>query len=264
MAALGFTVDDAGVATLTLNNPPQNRLGMELMASFTAAVQRISTDPAIRVVLLRGEGPDFCWGGDFMTWLDITPQQMAKNIAGGLQLFNAFEQLPVPVVAAVQGKCMGGGFEFALRADVIVAAESAVFCHTEQSLAVITFLGGVQRVAERAGKTRAMRWALTSERVPAREMLEAGVITDVVADADLGAAAGAWVARLANGPTRAHAGHKQMLHAWSNGGIAAADKLIPEITERVMNTNDARRGIASAQEAFRRDVERPVLTFEGK
>ena len=263
MAALSFTVD-AGVATLSINNPPQNRLGMDLVASSNAAIQRISTDPAIRVVLLRAEGPDFCQGGDFMTWLDIEPQQMAKNIAGGLQLFNAFEQLPVPVVAAVQGKCMGGGFEFALRADVIVAAESAQFCHTEQSLAVITFLGGVQRVAERAGKARAMRWALTSERVPAREMLQAGVITEVVADRDLDAAANAWVTRLAKGPTKAHAGHKQMLHAWSSGGVAAADRLIPEITERVMNTQDARRGIASAQDAFRRDGERPILEFEGK
>ena len=264
MTALGFTVSDTGVATLTLDNPPQNRLTMDLMGSLHAAIQRISTDPAIRVALVRSEGPDFSFGGDITNWLDITPQQMAGNITGALQLFNAFEQMPVPVVAMVQGRCMGGGFELALRADVIIATESAEFCHTEQSLAVITFLGGVQRVAERAGKTRAMSWALTSERVPAKEMFEAGVITEVVADSDLEGAASAWVARLAQGATQAHAGHKQMLHAWSHGGVEAADKLIPAITEAVMNTQDAQRGIASAQDALRRGVERPVLVFEGK
>ena len=264
MTALGFTVSDHGVATLTLDNPPQNRLTMDLMGSLGAAIQRINTDRAIRVALVRAEGPDFSFGGDFTSWLEITPQQMANNISGALQLFNAFEQMPVPVVAMIQGRCMGGGFELALRADVIVAAESAVFCHTEQSLAVITFLGGVQRVAERAGKTRAMRWALTSERVPAREMLEAGVITEMVADQELEGATSAWVERLAQGPTRAHAGHKQMLHAWSRGGVEAADKLIPAITEVVMATDDARRGITSAQDALRRDIERPVLAFNGK
>lgn len=263
MAALELTVE-SGVATLSLNNPPQNRLGLELLTTFSAAIRQIGSDPDVRVVLVRAHGPDFSFGGDITNWLDIEPGEMSANVAAGIRLFNAFEQLPVPVVAAVQGKCMGGGFELALRADVIVAAEGAQFCHTEQSLAVITFLGGVQRVAERAGKTRAMRWALTSELVSAGEMLQAGVVTEVVPDADLDAAAGAWIARLAKGPTRAHAAHKQMLNAWSTGGIAAADQLIPELTENLMKTQDARAGILSGQDALRRGVERPILTFQGK
>ena len=264
MAAIDFSVTSSGIATLVIENPPQNRLSREVMLGFAAAIQSIGTNQGIRVVLLRAEGQNFSFGGDISTWLDLTPDQMRENINAAIQLSKAFEQLPVPVVAAVQGKCLGGGFELALRADVIIATENARFGHPEQTLGVVTLLGGVQRVAERAGRARAMRWALTSELVTAAEMLAAGVISEVVSDTDLMTASAAWTERLANGPTLAHAGHKQMLNAWANGGIEAADNLIPELTLRLMNTADARRGIASAQDALQRGVERPVLNFSGR
>lgn len=263
MPKLQLTID-ANIATLVIDNPPQNRLSTELLADFGAAVRTMASDPHLRAVLVRANGPDFSFGGDISTWLEIEPRQMRENIAGFLEAFNAFEQLPVPVVAAVQGKCLGGGFEIVLRADVILAADNAVFAHPEQTIGLVTLLGGVQRVAERAGRGRAMRWALTAERVSAQEMLAAGVVTEVVAQADLNSASSAWIARLANGPTRAHVGHKQMLNAWASGGIAAADQLIPELTEQLMKTDDARRGIASAQEALRKGAARPTLDFKGR
>ena len=73
----------------------------------------------------------------------------------------------------MQGRCTGSGFELALRSDIIVAAEGAQFGHSEPTLGIVTLLGGVQRVAERAGRARATRWAFTSELVPAAEMLAA-------------------------------------------------------------------------------------------
>lgn len=263
MAGIDFSVS-SGVASLVLDNPPQNRLSTELLAGFGGAVQSIADNRDIRAVLVRADGENFSFGGDISTWLELTPEQMRANLDAAIQLFNAFEQLPVPVIAAVQGKCLGGGFELALRADVIVAAEGAVFGHPEQMIGVVTLLGGIQRVAERAGRGRAMRWALTSELVAAEEMLAAGVITEVVSEADLTATATAWAERLANGPTLAHAGHKQMLNAWANSGVAAADTLIPELAERLIQTDDARRGIASAQDALRRGVARPVVQFQGR
>jgi len=125
-------------------------------------------------------------------------------------------------------------------------------------------LGGIQRVAERAGRTRAMQWALTSELVAADEMRAAGVITEVVPEGELTKTSTAWAERLAKGPTLAHAGHKRMLNAWADGGIEAADKLIPELAQQLIQTDDARRGIASAQDALRRGIARPVLQFQGR
>ncbi len=95
-------------------------------------------------------------------------------------------------------------------------------------------------------------------------MLEAGVITEVVPNDKLVDVAYAWARRLGNGPTLAHAAHKKIVSAWSNSGIAAADNAIPQLAEQLWKTQDARRGIASAQDALRRGVERPILEFDGR
>ena len=166
--------------------------------------------------------------------------------------------------AAVQGNCFGGGFEIALRADIIIAAESATFCHTESALGVFTFLGGVQRVAERAGRARAARWALTSEKVSAVQALAAGIVAEVVPDDQLDAVTTQWAARLARGATRAHAAHKQLLSAWANGGVAAADDLIADLATNVLATEDAQFGIASMIKADQAGVARPDLEFTGR
>jgi len=263
MAGFAFTLQGA-IATLTLSNPPQNRLNGATTDDLRAAIRRVQDDGAIRALVIRAEGPDFSYGGDISTWLDVDPAQIGASIAEGIQRFRDFEDLPVPVISAVQGRCFGGAFETVLRTDIIVAAEGARFSHSEQTLGLITLMGGVQRVAERAGRARAIRWAMTSEQVPAREMLEAGVITEVVPEDRLLPTAYAWAERLAQGPTLAHAAHKRMLNAWSRGGVPAADALIGELAERLWRTEDARRGIASAQDAIRRGVERPVLAFDGR
>jgi enoyl-CoA hydratase/carnithine racemase len=262
MNALTFSVTDA-VATLTLDNPPQNRLSMSLMADFQAAIRQIQARPEIRAVLLQAKGEHFSFGGDITTWSDIEPGQMGEQIRQAFPLLDAFEQLPVPVISAVQGHCFGGGFELVLRTDIIVAADTAVFSHTEQTLGVVTLIGGVQRVAERAGRTRAARWALSAERVPAKEMLDAGVITEMVAPEALPARAAEWAQRLSRGATRAHAGHKRLLRAWSDGGVQAADRLLPEMTAELFATQDAKRGIRSAHDALMRGQERPAVEFNG-
>lgn len=263
MASFTHTIED-GIATLVLSNPPHNRLNAATTADLRAAIERIRADRDIRAVVIRAEGDDFSHGGDISGWLEVDPAQVSAQIAEGLQRFRDFETLPVPVISAVQGRCLGGGFEMVLRTDIIVAAEGARFGHSEQTLGLVTLMGGLQRVAERAGRARALRWAMTSEQVPAREMLQAGVITEVAPEDQLLATAYGWARRLAKGPTLAHAAHKKMLDAWSNGGVKAADTLIPDLAEQLWKTRDAQRGIASAQDALRRGVERPVLDFEGR
>jgi len=263
MAALTLSVTGA-VASLTLDHPPQNRLSMAMMASFAQAVREIRSNSAIRAVLVQAKGEHFSFGGDIAAWPDMDPAQMGAQIEQSFPLLDAFEQMPVPVVSAVQGNCFGGGFELVLRTDIIVADTSAVFCHTEQTLGLVTLIGGVQRVAERAGRTRALRWALSAERVPARQMLEAGVITEVVEASSLAARASEWAERLAAGATRAHDGHKRLLRAWSDGGIAAADRLLPAMTAELFATQDARRGIQSAADAFIQGRERPAVDFDGR
>jgi enoyl-CoA hydratase/carnithine racemase len=181
-----------------------------------------------------------------------------------MSVFNRFERMPLPVIAAVQGLCFGGGLELALRADMIVAGESATFGHPEQSLGVVTLLGGIYRVAERAGRSRAAEWAMTSEKVPAATMERFGVVNRVVADADLLKEARAFAQKVAQGPTRAYAAHKALLRAWAVGGVAAADDAMFDIAMPLFETDDVQRGLKSAVDALKAGKPRPVLDFKGR
>jgi enoyl-CoA hydratase/carnithine racemase len=259
---LSVTTDD-GVATLVLHRPPQNRIGTAMVDELDAAVDGIAAGDA-RAVVLRAEGPDFSFGGDIEPWPDWDRREMRRHFEHFLQTFNKFERLPVPTIAAVQGLCFGGGLELAVRADVIVAARSARFGHPEQSIGIVTLLGGIYRIAERAGRSRAMRWALTSEQVPAEEMERHGVVDRVVDDDALDAEAAAFAARVAAGPTLAHAAHKSLLRTWAVGGVAAADETIFDVAIPLFDSADVRTAIPAAVDAMRAGRPRPPMPFEGR
>jgi enoyl-CoA hydratase/carnithine racemase len=262
MSHLTYSIE-ARVATLTLDNPPQNRIDEQMADELDKAIDAVGRSDA-RAVLLRGDGPDFSFGGDIATWPDLDARALRTLFERYMSVFNRFERLPLPVIAAVHGLCFGGGFELALRADVIFAAESARFGHPEQSIALVTLLGGIYRVAERAGRSRAFEWALTSEQVPAAVMAAAGVVNRVVADEALLDDATAFAQRVATGPTRAHAAHKALLRAWAVGGIAAADEAMFDIALPLFETEDVKTVLPAAVEAFQAGLARPAFDFQGR
>lgn len=120
-----------------------------------------------------------------------------------------------------------------------------------QTLGIVTVLGGVYRVAERAGRSRASEWAMTSEKVPSATMAHFGVVNRVVADADLLNEARAFAQKVAQGPTRAYAAHKGLLRAWAVGGVSSADEAMFDISMPLFETDDAQRGIKSAVNALK-------------
>jgi enoyl-CoA hydratase/carnithine racemase len=147
MAHLTHTIENS-VAFLVLDNPPQNRLSPQMLDELRDALAAIGNSDA-RALLLGAEGPDFSFGGDIVPWPEMSLRELRTLFESYMNTFNQFERLSIPTVAAVQGLCFGGGLELAVRADVIFAAETARFGHPEQSLAIVTVLGGVYRVAER-------------------------------------------------------------------------------------------------------------------
>jgi len=257
-----LTIEE-NLATLVIARPPQNRLDDQAVDELSEAVSTIERSGA-RAVLLRSEGENFCYGGDIMSWPDAGVHELRARFEHYMSVFNRFERLPMPVIAAVQGLCFGGGLELALRADMIFAGESATFGHPEQSLGIVTLLGGIYRVAERAGRSRAIEWAMTSERVPAATMERFGVVNRVVPDGELLHEARAFAQRAAQGPTRAHAAHKALLRSWALGGIASADDAMFDIAMPLFDTEDVRRGLRSAVDALKAGTPRPVLDFKGR
>jgi enoyl-CoA hydratase/carnithine racemase len=251
------------IAVLTFQNPPQNRIGDQMVAELAEALDAIERTDA-RVLVVQSEGADFGMGGDIRTWPETPTHQLRATFTRYLDVFNRLEQMPMPVIAAVQGLCLGGGFELALRADIIIAGESAHFGHPEQGIAITTIMGGIYRVAERAGRAKAIEWALTSERIPAHAMAAAGVVNRVVADDLVRKEAMALAETFSKGPTRAHAAHKALLRAWSVGGVAAADQAMFDISMPLFETDDAQMAMRSAVEAMAAGRPRPELEFQGR
>ena len=154
------------LATVVLHNAPQNRIGVQDGRRARAALRQVESSGA-RAFSCVPRGSDFSFGGDIEPWPEWSDRELRSQFQEFMEVFNRFERIPVPTITAVQGLCFGGGFELALRSDVVFAGEGASFGHPEQSIAIVTLLGGVYRVAERAGRSKAMEWALTSERVAA-------------------------------------------------------------------------------------------------
>lgn len=262
MNHLNYAIDGS-IAVITLSNGPQNRLSPKMLDEFDVAMSAIGSSDA-RALLLQAEGPDFSFGGDIVPWPDLSPNELRTLLERFMQSFNRFERLPIPTVAAVQGMCLGGGLELAIRADVILAAEGAHFGHPEQSLAIVTLLGGVYRVAERAGRSKAMEWVFTSEQVPARTMERHGVVNRVVPDAALRQEAMVFVTKLSVGPTRAHAAHKALLQIWATGGVSAADEAMADIALPLFQSEDVRFALPASVDAFRSGKPRPEFSFKGR
>ena len=95
------------------------------------AIDDLSGRDDTRVLLVQANGPDFGYGGNVAGWIGQSEAEFSGGIAHGLGMLNTFEDLPFPTIVAVQGYCGGGGFELALRGDIIVAADNAEFCHSE-------------------------------------------------------------------------------------------------------------------------------------
>src|SRR5271154_738358 len=125
MPHLSHSIDGV-LATITLHNPPQNRLSPEMLDNLDAALGAIGRSEA-RALLLVADGPDFSFGGDIVPWPEMTQRERRTLFEHYMSSFNQFERLAIPTVAAVQGLFFGGGLELAVRADIVFAGETARF-----------------------------------------------------------------------------------------------------------------------------------------
>ncbi len=192
---------DGRVATITLNRPDRiNALSPALLDALVAALGRARAD-RVRAVLLTGEGRAFCSGADLAAGL---PEDLGALLRNHYEpVIKAIRDLPVPVVAAVQGAAAGAGCALALAADLVVAGEGAYFLLAFANIGLVPDAGATWSVAKAVGRARAMEMALLGERIAARRALEWGLINRVVPDDELASAAQALADRLAGAPTLA-------------------------------------------------------------
>ncbi|MFD0020504.1 enoyl-CoA hydratase/isomerase family protein [Streptomyces sp. NPDC058382] len=183
-----------GVGVLTLCRPDRlNGWSWESSRQLGIMADRIRFDDSVRVVLLRGEGRAFCAGIDVTApGGDITgrsPSERTHRYYEGIrwahERFAAFAGLPQPVIAAVQGYCLGFGFELALMADIRIAADDAVFALPEAGIGVAVDAGGDMRIARDAGAGWAKYLALTGRRIDAATAERIGLLQGVTPAGEL-------------------------------------------------------------------------------
>ena len=235
---------DEQVAVLTMQHAPHNFLGTALFRALIDAMGWAVAQKARAVLLLSGLR-NFCAGADIALF-ESAERGVAPDL-DGTELLRVFDQLPIPIVAAVHGVCVGGGLELALAADLIVASESAKIGSVEATIGLNPLMGGVQRVTQRAGAARAKEMALLARRHDARTLERWNVINRVVPDEQLADATRTLAHELANGPTIAHASTKAIVSYVVSHGVAATDDAMAELQADFWKSNDLKVGLASLQ-----------------
>lgn len=238
-------VREDSVATIELNDPPYNRLGMALIDALDETVQQIDEDPEIRAVILRGAGDEnFSVGADIREFGAAAAERGIKDfIDQRLRVIRRIETMSKPVVCAIRGACLGGGLEIALGCHFRVAARGAKIGLPEIELGVVPAWGGTQSLTRTVGRARALEIMLLAKKLTADEALEAGLVLAVCEPDELDAQVFALARELASKAPLAVAG---ILDAVIQGGPKSLeDGLAHEYAalERVISSEDLQEGV---------------------
>ena len=170
------------VALLTVNRPEVlNALNLAVLQELESALLQLTEDDEVAAVILTGEGEKaFVAGADIKQLAELEAMSAREFSAYGQSVFRLVESCPKPVMAAVNGFCLGGGCELALACHIRVASSRATFGQPEVKLGVIPGYGGTQRLSRLVGKGKAMELVLSGEMISADEALRIGLVNRVV------------------------------------------------------------------------------------
>ena len=227
-----------GVRTLSLDRPPVNALGRELVDDLLATLERLALDPDCRCLVLRSAGAHFCAGADLKERRGMSLDEVRLFVPRIAVVCSGLAGLPFPTIAAVCGAAVGGGCELALACDVRILAEGARIGLAETSLGIIPGAGGTQRLPRLIGPMRAKRWIFTAAVYGAGEALADGVADRVVPDAELDRAAAEVAASIAAAGPLANRLAKRAIDAGADLPLARALELEWECYRATLDTED--------------------------
>jgi enoyl-CoA hydratase len=193
---------DGAVGILKVNRPKSlNALNPATLREIASCLEEVRQDQSIRCLIVTGEGDRaFVAGADISAMVSMTALEGKTFAAHGLGVVRTLEELPIPVIAAVNGFALGGGTELALACDLIIASDKAKFGQPEINLGVIPGFGGTQRLARRIGLPRARELIYSGDMIDAETALRYGLANKVVPLADLMTEAKALARKLAAKP----------------------------------------------------------------
>jgi methylglutaconyl-CoA hydratase len=235
------------IAKVSINRPDvRNALNQETIRALSDAFKKISTSPDARVVLFTGNGTEaFCAGADLNELRDAKTKEQREQFFSGLsQLIQTMHAVPQPIIALVHGYALAGGCGLAAAADIVIAAESAVFGLPELRIGLVPMV--VMPVLHRAIGRRALsELVLGAERINAQRALEIGLVSHVVANdklLDTGIALAQKIAVLAPGALHVA---KKMLYDVGERSYTECLSTYPEKIAALSSTEEAMEGIAA-------------------
>lgn len=237
----------ARVAVLTVDRPQAlNALNSRVLSELDAGLAGMLADPGVGALVVTGAGPkSFVAGADISEMLDFDPAAARQFSRAGQRVMSALEQSPKPVIAAVNGFCLGGGCELAMSCHLRVAGRSARLGQPEVKLGLIPGFGGTVRLARLVGRAKALELILTGEMISADEALRIGLVNRVVEDAEVVVAALELAGSILSRSPAAVAAALETVRRGSDLAVEPALAWESTMFGLSFSTRDAREGMAA-------------------
>ncbi|WP_303702628.1 short-chain-enoyl-CoA hydratase [Megasphaera massiliensis] len=248
-----------GIATITINRPKAlNALNLDTVTELKDAIEKIAVDKAVKVVVITGAGEkSFVAGADIKEMATKTPAEGREWGQFGQNVFTEIENMPQPVIAAINGFCLGGGCELSCACDIRYAAENAKFGQPEVGLGITPGFGGTQRLPRVVGRGQAKELIYTGGMIGAEEAKAIGLVNKVVPQEELMPTVLKLAGKIAKNAPVAVQLSKAAINRGINCDVVTGIAYEAEVFGLCFSTNDQKEGMA----AF---VEKRKPTFEGK
>ncbi len=239
-----------GVACITLNRPEKlNAFTARMHEELHEALKQVYARDAVRALLITGNGRGFCAGQD-LNERAMSDGAAKVELGAALEksynpLVRGLRELSMPVICAVNGVAAGAGCNFALAADIVLAARSATFIEVFSRIGLIPDAGGTYVLPRLIGTARAMALSLLAEPVTAEQAVDWGLIWKCVDDDKLMSEARALAQRLAAGPTRAYGLIKQALNSSAGNTLEQQLALEAKLQREAGRTTDFQEGVTA-------------------
>src|SRR3954454_9045707 len=253
---------ESGLLTITMNRPDRrNALNPDMTQGLVEAARRAAEDHEVRAVLIRGAGGTFCVGGDVKSMAEgrapMTFEAKKANLRRAMEVSRILHEMPKPVVAQIDGAAAGAGLSIALSCDLRVAGESAKITTAFAKVGFSGDYGGTYFLTQLLGRARARELYLLSPVLTAQEALALGMVTKVVPDAEVEAAARELAMSLAQGPSIALGYIKRNINNAEHLSLEACFD-----GEAIHHTRSGET--ADHQEAAKAFVEKRKAVFQGQ
>ena len=236
---------DDGVVLMTLNNGPLNLMSPDLLFQLRDCFTELSADDTMRCVVLTGNQRAFCAGADVNTF-GVFPK--GTNTIIGQNCYNQVENCRLPIIAAIEGHCLGGGLELALCCDIRYASETAKIGLTEANLSLIAAYGGNTRLPWLIGEANAKRMFYTAARLSGQEAVRYGVCQEVYPPEQLVEKALELAHLIATKAPRSITAAKRVMNGFRNDAFAAGFAREAEIGPYASKSLDCKEGLAALRE----------------